>query len=216
MLILVQGAVSSGNPLDQSPLQHSRLQSPDVTIPMSQALQFVQGALSSHVPAPPELPPWFDVHDVERSVREQACWRRVMARKGDEPLSRSSGCETTCVWTSDTSLCHVPGVIPISSELASKEEGGSYFGLKPSHSPGPCCTPLPSDSLSRSDFIHVSLAPWSYFWLLIPFLPLLHGDSALTAPGCQVNHSSLWRPLGLFSTKVLSVLQLSCSQPAFL
>lgn len=122
-------------------------------------------------------------------------------------------------WTSpyatDTSLCHVPGVIPSSSELASKEEGGSYLGLKLSHPHGLCCAPpLPSDSLSRSDCIQVSSAPWSYFWLLIPFLPLLSfmDTQPLPAPGYQANHSSLWRPSGGFSLpRSCSNCSLCCS-----
>lgn len=106
-----------------------------------------------------------------------------MARKGDEPLSRSSGCETAYV--TDTSLCHMPGVIPFSSELASKEGGGSYLGLKPSHPPGRCCTPLairfPVQVRLHAP-VSSTLVPLLAFHSILA-TSLLHGDSALTAPG---------------------------------
>lgn len=214
-------------PRPKSPLQHSRLQSPGVTIPMSQAPRLAQGALGSHVPAPPEPPPWSDAHDAERSVREQACWRRVMARKGDEHCPGAQSVTLPVTWTSpyatDTSLCHVPGVIPSSSELASKEEGGSYLGLKLSHPHGLCCA-----LLAIRFPVQVRLHP-GVFSTLVLFLashsilatPLLHGHSAFASPRLPGKSQQPLETLrGLFSTKVLlqllSVLQLSCSQPAFL
>ena len=67
-------------PLADGALQQSRLQSPGVTIPVSQAPRLAQGALGSHTPAPPEPPSWFDAPDAERgSVREGAS----VLEKGD-------------------------------------------------------------------------------------------------------------------------------------
>lgn len=189
-------------PRSERPLQHSRLQSPGVMNPLSQAPQFSQGALGSHMLAPPEPLPWFDAHGAERSVREQACWRRVMARKGDEPRSRCSGCGTTRVM--DIFQCHRHLLVPLargatrpySSELASKEEGGSYLGLKPSDPHSRCCAPL---AIRFPVQVRLHSGVFSTLVLLLAShsilaSPLLHGDSALPVPGAQVNHISLWTP----------------------
>lgn len=130
-------------------------------------------------------------------------------------------------WTSpyatDTSLCHVPGVIPSSSELASKEEGGSYLGLKLSHPHGLCCA-----LLAIRFPVQVRLHPGVFSTLVLLLAshsilatPLLHGHSAFASPRLPGKSQQPLETLrGLFSTKVLlqllSVLQLSCSQPAFL